>query len=321
MKSFPKFKLVIAAILFSTTGFAAGDALNEAINSPMVWAFTLAIVILIMALWALNKALNTIKWMTAKDKAEAADEVAVEQAPENTILHALTDAVPVENEEDILLDHDYDGIKELDNNLPPWWKYGFYITIVWGIGYFIAYHVLGSYPLQDEEFKIEMAEENAKVEAYIASLGAAVDESNVVALTDESNLAKGRTIFKQKCVACHLDDGGGNAIGPNLTDDYWINGDGSIAEIFKVVKYGGSDGSGMQSWDGELSAQKMQQVASFVLSLRGTTPAAPKDPQGEYYPLNTEESADAEMPAEDAENAAEETEESVTESTDEAGAE
>lgn len=296
MIRFPKKIFTLAILLSSTSAFAAGEAMNEAINNPVIWAFGVAIGMLLLTLWALNKALNTIKWMSARDKAEAEQEVEVKQ--ESAILQALTDSVPIENEQDILLDHNYDGIMELDNNLPPWWKYGFYLTIIWGIGYLFVYHVFGTYPLQAEEFQNEMAEGNAQVEEYIASLGALVDESNVVYLEDASSLSKGKTIFKQKCVACHLDDGGGNAIGPNLTDDYWINGDGTIAEVFKVLKYGGRENSGMQSWDGELSAQKMQQVSSFVLSLRGSTPAVPKDPQGEFYPVKAETEATEEMPAE-----------------------
>ena len=316
MIRFPKKLFVLAILLSSSSAFAAGEAMNEAINNPMVWAFSIAIAMLLLTLWALNKALNTIKWMSAKDKVEA--EAVVEVKQESAILQALTDSVPIENEQDILLDHNYDGIMELDNNLPPWWKYGFYLTIIWGIGYFLAYQVFGVYPLQDEEFKIEMAEGNAEVEEYIASLGALVDESNVVYLEDAASISKGKSIFGQKCVACHLSDGGGNAIGPNLTDDYWINGDGTITEVFKVLKYGGRENSGMQSWDGELSAQKMQQVSSYVLSLRGTTPAVAKDPQGEFYPVVQSEEAveetTGEMPEESEEGiVTEDTENTSTE--------
>ena len=311
MNRFPKKIMTLAVLLSSSSAFAAGEAINEAINDPMFWAFGLAISMLLLTLWALNKALNTIKWMSAKDKVESEEVVEVKQ--ESAILSALTDAVPIENEHDILLDHNYDGIMELDNNLPPWWKYGFYLTIIWAIGYFLAYQVFGMYPLQEEEFKIEMAEGNAEVEEYIASLGALVDESNVVFLEDAASISKGKNIFAQKCVACHLSDAGGNAIGPNLTDDYWINGDGSMVEIFKVLKYGGRENSGMQSWDGELSAQKMQQVSSFVMSLRGSTPAVAKDPQGEFYPVSKVEEITEEMPLE--------TDVNVTEGTENIGVE
>jgi len=311
MNRFPKKIMTLAVLLSSSSAFAAGEAINEAINDPMFWAFGLAISMLLLTLWALNKALNTIKWMSAKDKVESEEVVEVKQ--ESAILSALTDAVPIENEHDILLNHNYDGIMELDNNLPPWWKYGFYLTIIWAIGYFLAYQVFGMYPLQEEEFKIEMAEGNAEVEEYIASLGALVDESNVVFLEDAASISKGKNIFAQKCVACHLSDAGGNAIGPNLTDDYWINGDGSMVEIFKVLKYGGRENSGMQSWDGELSAQKMQQVSSFVMSLRGSTPAVAKDPQGEFYPVSKVEEITEEMPLE--------TDVNVTEGIENTGAE
>lgn len=302
MNRFPKKIFTIAVVLSSTSAFAETGT-NQPIANPIYWALAAAVGMLLLTLWALNKALNTIKWMSTRDKALAEDVVEVKQ--ENSIFDALTDAVPIENEQDILLDHDYDGIMELDNNLPPWWKYGFYLTIIWSVGYFLAYQVFGMFPLQEEEYKIEMAEGKAEVEKYIASLGALVDESNVVFLEDAASLSKGKKIFAQKCVACHLADGGGNAIGPNLTDDYWINGDGSITEVFKVVKYGGRENSGMQSWDGELSAQKMQEVSSYIMSLRGSTPAVAKDPQGEFYPAN---------------GGGETTEEVVTEGTEDTGA-
>ena len=156
MIRFPKKIFTLAILLSSTSAFAAGEAMNEAINNPVIWAFGVAIGMLLLTLWALNKALNTIKWMSARDKAEAEQEVEVKQ--ESAILQVLTDSVPIENEQDILLDHNYDGIMELDNNLPPWWKYGFYLTIIWGIGYLFVYHVFGTYPLQAEEFQNEMAE-------------------------------------------------------------------------------------------------------------------------------------------------------------------
>ena len=300
MSRFPKTKVITAMLMLgSIPAFAAGEAINEALNSFMVWAFIIAAVMLLMALFALNKALNTIKLITFKKQNRT-----VEALSEGSIFSALTDAVPVEKEHDILLDHNYDGIMELDNNLPPWWKYGFYLTIIWGIGYFLSVHVFLTTPLQDEEFRTEMAEENANVEAYIASMGEAVDEYNIETLVDAGDLNKGKDIFAITCAACHLADGGGNAIGPNLTDDYWINGDGSIAEVFKVVKYGGSEGSGMQSWSGELSAKKMQQVSSYIMSLRGSTPAVAKEPQGEHFPAKAEvpaaeEGTDEEVVTED----------------------
>lgn len=192
----------------------------------------------------------------------------------------MTDAVPVENEEEIDLNHDYDGIRELDNNLPPWWKGLFYVSIIWAIGYLFHYHVLGNGKLQLEEYETEMAEAELAREEYLKKAANLVDENNVTVLTDAGDLAKGKSIFELKCSLCHRKDGGGE-IGPNLTDEYWING-GGISNIFSVIKYGRTQ-KGMISWQGQLKPQEMQQVASYIVSLKGSNPTDPKKAEGEIW--------------------------------------
>ena len=273
---------IIAVLAFSSPAFAAGEGLKDAFNSTMVWAFAIAVFFLLVALAALNKALNTIKIMSLHKAGITEKEVEVKVAEQGSLMKTLTDAVPIEKEADILLDHDYDGIKELDNNLPPWWLWGFYITIIYAVVYLILFHVTGTAPLSDEEFDNEMAQAKEEVNEYLARMGDMVDENNVTVLTDAGDLEAGKNLFTTNCVACHLTDGGGS-IGPNLTDDYWINGDGSVVEVFKVVKYGGRPAKGMLPWKDQMSPKQMQQVSSYVMSLRGTTPANPKDPEGEKY--------------------------------------
>lgn len=192
----------------------------------------------------------------------------------------LTDAVPLTEEESILLNHDYDGIMELDNNLPPWWKWGFYISIVAGIIYLMNFHVLKISPLQAEEYEISMQEAEIEVAEYLKAQALNVDEYSVVPLTDIGDINSGKELFNQYCVACHLETGAG-VVGPNLTDDYWIHGD-QINDIFKTIKYGAENG--MKSWKDELNPVQMQQVSSYILTLRGTNPPNPKEPQGDYYP-------------------------------------
>jgi cytochrome c oxidase cbb3-type subunit 3 len=188
----------------------------------------------------------------------------------------MTRAVPVEKESDILLDHDYDGIKELDNALPPWWKYGFYITIVVAFVYIYAFHVSGDGKNPEQEYAAEMAEGMKLEEIYKAKTKNLVDENNVV-LSDATGIAEGKTLFIQSCIACHAADGGGG-IGPNLTDEFWIHG-GSMNNIYKTIKIGYAE-KGMQSWESMYSPVQMKNLASFVKSLQGTKPAVPKDPQG-----------------------------------------
>lgn len=189
----------------------------------------------------------------------------------------MTRAVPVEKEADVLLDHDYDGIKELDNALPPWWKYGFYITIVIGIIYLFNFHVWGTGKNPDQEYADQMAEGLRLEEQYKARTKDIVDENNLT-LSDAEGTAAGKALFTQSCVACHAADGGGG-IGPNLTDKYWIHG-GKLNEVYKTIKIGYPE-KGMQSWQSMYSPLQMKNLASFVKSLQGAKTANPKEPQGD----------------------------------------
>jgi len=194
----------------------------------------------------------------------------------------MTRAVPLEKEADVLLDHDYDGIKELDNALPPWWKYGFYITIVIGVIYLYHFHISGNGKNPEQEYAVEMMAGAKQEEEYKAKTKDLVDENNVT-LSDASGIAAGKELFIQSCVACHAADGGGG-IGPNLTDNYWIHGS-SMNDIYKTIKVGYPE-KGMQSWQSMFSPVQMKNIASFVHSLKGNKPANPKDPQGDLIQEN-----------------------------------
>ena len=189
-------------------------------------------------------------------------------------------AASIEKEKDILLDHNYDGIQELDNSLPPWWKYGFYLTIVVSVIYLYRFHISHDGQSQAEEFVAEMQKGEEEKAAYLATSANNVDESNVTQLTDAGEVAAGKELFVKTCAACHVADGGGN-VGPNLTDEYWLHG-GSIKDVFKSIKYGWQD-KGMKSWKDDYSPKQIQELASFVKSLKGTHPAVPKAPQGDLY--------------------------------------
>lgn len=198
------------------------------------------------------------------------------------------DAVPIEREGEITMHHAYDGIRELDNRLPPWWVNMFILTIVWSVGYMWYYHWGGNGPSQAEEYEKSM--EKAKKERAIALAGRAdaVDESNVTALTDASALGEGELIYKNVCAACHGQQGEGT-VGPNFTDEYWIHG-GGIKNIFRVIKYGVPE-KGMISWQSQLKPADMQKVASYILTMQGTNPPNPKAPQGEIWKEETEQKA------------------------------
>lgn len=190
------------------------------------------------------------------------------------------DSKPMTKEETILLDHEYDGIKELDNNLPPWWKNLFYLTIIFAVGYMLYYHVFDG-PTQEMEYDREVAAANIAIAEYKKNNPDLIDASTVEMLTDASDINAGKSIYDTNCAVCHRPDGGGG-IGPNLTDEYWILG-GDIASVYNVVSEGGRAGKGMVAWKGELNPLEIAQVSSYILTLQGTDPADAKGPEGDLY--------------------------------------
>ena len=184
---------------------------------------------------------------------------------------------PIEKESELDLGHDYDGIRELDNRLPPWWLYGFFCTILFGCIYMYRYHVAHSAPLQAEEYRIAVQEADARKAEFLKKTANNVDENTVKLLTSKTDLDAGKTIFETTCFACHGKNGEG-VVGPNLTDSYWLHG-GTISDIFKTIKYGYPD-KGMKSWKDDYSPSQIAQLSSYVKSLGGTNPPNAKAPQG-----------------------------------------
>lgn len=214
--------------------------------------------------------------------------------------------------DDKLLEHDYDGIRELDNDLPRWWVWLFYISIAWSVLYVLYYHVFGigyssadQYRQEVDPNYVRLATANDKALGVIpqyhspmysperdAAFSAGTkpvrvayrderretDTTTYVALTDQADVDAGKAIFLKTCATCHgtLAEG---KIGPNLTDNYWIHGAG-MTNVVKTIKYGFPT-KGMLAWRGELKPQQILQVASYILSLHGSNPPNPKPPQGE----------------------------------------
>jgi len=195
-------------------------------------------------------------------------------------MKSMTKAHELGTEEDIMLDHDYDGIKELDNVLPPWWLYGFYITIAISIYYIFQIFYNPDEYSQAKEFNIEVTQGKEAVEAYKAANPDKFDNSNIVAFTDAENIAKGKELFTTKtCFACHLNDLGGS-IGPNLTDNKWILG-GDVKSLFNTISKGGRPDKGMIAWESTITREERIQLASYIISMQGTQPAAPKAAEGD----------------------------------------
>lgn len=205
---------------------------------------------------------------------------ALQKAPAFAKLkYSLTKAVPLDKEEDIMMDHDYDGIKELDNKVPPWFNYLFYGTIGFAIIYMFIFHIFHIKPLMLDEYLSELKTAEVQREELIKT-GALINEKTVTLLTDVSSLENGKNTFMANCTPCHGTKGEGT-VGPNLTDDFWIHG-GGINNIFATIK-NGVPAKGMISWQSLLNPKKIQEVASYVISLHGTNPPNGKPPEGDKY--------------------------------------
>ncbi|EIA08294.1 cbb3-type cytochrome c oxidase N-terminal domain-containing protein [Flavobacterium frigoris] len=255
------------------------------IKYPMVSLFLLFFLFLLIAIEITIKAIDNITYQMLteeqKIKLEEQSNLSFRESDwYQTLMQKLTKTEPIENEGNLLLNHDYDGIKELDNNLPPWWVYLFYGCIVFALVYMVRFEIMGGDD-QEMELKKELAQAKIDVAEYMKTAPDLMDEKTVTLLTEPADLAIGKTIFMENCAACHRADAGGQ-IGPNLTDDKWILG-GGIKNVFHTLVNGGRDGKGMISWKGTLKPKEMQKVASYVLSLKGSNPKDPKAPDGEVW--------------------------------------
>jgi cytochrome c oxidase cbb3-type subunit III len=184
-----------------------------------------------------------------------------------------------EPKDPLLLDHEVDGIKELDNNLPRWWVWLFYLTIIFSVIYMGYYHVFHAGELQAKEYAREFKRGEEIKSTVIAKF-----ESSLGSLAPETNsltLSKGQQTFMTMCAPCHRPDGGG-LVGPNLCDDYWIHGSNFIDNLKTIIN--GVPEKGMITWRGVLKPSEIQAVASYIYTLRGTKPPNPKPPENQQQP-------------------------------------
>lgn len=270
------FKYIASFLLFAVSAFSApAQDATKTQGNPDAWLYWTTAAVLFAIFFFLgvvlysansvlkkeNKAFTFNKWWTSMNR------------------RFFTKAVPVEREEDILLDHDYDGIKELDNALPPWWKYGFYFTIAVAALYLLRFHVWKTGPDPQQEYDQEMKLAAAETEEYRKKAGDIVDEKTVT-MADAAGIEEGNKLFHSNCFACHGAKGEGG-VGPNLTDNYWLHG-GTINEVFKTIKYGVPE-KGMQSWQKAYPPSQIKNLAGYVKSLAGTNPPNAKAPQGDLF--------------------------------------
>ena len=281
--------VVTGLLLLLTSSVMAQEnaaAIQTAVVNPKTYGglsafvFFSMITVIFVELLAILVLLYNIRFLLKADKVKATEtkEALVTAKSFSAWWSRINKFKPVEQESDLELDHEYDGIRELDNRLPPWWLYGFYATIIFGVIYLWRYHVSYSAPLSKEEFEISVKKADEEVKAYLAQKGESVDENTVTVSVEPTDIAEGKKIYTAACVACHKDDGGG-MVGPNLTDDYWLHG-GDVKSIFKTIKYGIN---AMPQWQTSYSNKQIAQVTSYVMSLHGANPPGAKTAEGQLF--------------------------------------
>jgi cytochrome c oxidase cbb3-type subunit 3 len=289
VKMFIGFLLMLATpvSVFAQDSGSSGMDPQAMVSVMALFVLIIAVLVLMVAVYTLS----LLKVAMQKEQPEA-EMVAQKERRRNWFWDRFNKSVPQEREATILLDHNYDGIRELDNHLPPWWTAFFYFSIVFGVIYMLVYHVFSVAPLPGELYNISVAEAQAAAAERLAATeeeGGGIDESTVAFSDDPAVIDSGKKIYDMQCASCHRNDGGGN-IGPNLTDEYWLHG-GSMSDIYKSVKYGIPE-KGMISWEPLLSPEQMRDVSSYIITLAGTNPPNAKAPQGEVYQPEADE-ADA----------------------------
>jgi cytochrome c oxidase cbb3-type subunit 3 len=181
------------------------------------------------------------------------------------------------DEKHLLLDHDYDGIQELNHPLPNWWNVIFYFSVFFGFGYFIYYQIMSGPTLRDE-FKNDYAKVVAAQDEF-KKLNSAFKEEKYLAIANVEGIKKGAEVFVNNCLPCHAEGGKGD-IGPNLTDAHWLVAQGTPETIYNVV-FNGSEANGMPPWNEVLSSEEIYHSVAYVMSLKNTNVKGGKEPQGE----------------------------------------
>lgn len=283
--SYVRVPLIFAIVLVAMEYFIDSGDRPAFVKYPMVALFLGVFLFLLVAIEIVISAVDKVTYSILSDEQkkqlEEAQAVPFTQSEfYKKWMAKLTRSKEIEKEIEVMLDHEYDGIKELDNVLPPWWVYLFYGTIIFGCIYLFRFHVIKEYN-QIEEFESQMEIARAEVEKYKLTAPDIMSVDKVILLTDEASIAKGKELFATNCAACHKPDGGGS-IGPNLTDEYWILG-GGVKNIFNTIMEGGREGKGMVPWKATIKPSDIQKIASYIVTLQGSNPADAKPAEGDKW--------------------------------------
>ncbi|WP_128547511.1 cbb3-type cytochrome c oxidase N-terminal domain-containing protein [Larkinella soli] len=259
-------------------GFAAPGAESPLIQIKTTEDLVLAVILGLLAMAAglllvvtLGLYFSVREWIKPAGEAKPAVEPL-------TLWQRFAGLVPLKRENELMMEHSYDGIQELDNPTPPWFMLLFYGTIAIGLVYLVVYHVIGDGDVMVQEYTQEVAIAERQREIYLKKVAGSINENTVTVVKDAPAIESGKALFNQYCTACHGESAEGK-VGPNLTDEYWLHG-GNIKAVFHTIAEGVPE-KGMVPWKKQLNPLQIQQVASYILNLKGTNPPNAKEPQGE----------------------------------------
>lgn len=270
--------MAISSSAFAQDAAAKATSTAKTIGGMPASTFYVLATVIFLELFIIIAMLINIKFLlkTEKEKVMAESGLEAEEAKKSQLSwwDKFNSLRPITQESELDLGHDYDGIRELNNRLPPWWLYGFYLTILFAAIYLWRFHVSHNGPSSKQEYDRSVASAELRIKEYLKTKGDAVDENTVKLITAKDELAEGKVIFEKSCATCHLVSGAG-LVGPNLTDDFWIHGN-DIKSLFKTIRYGIN---AMPPWQNAYSNKQIAQVASYIKTLHGTNPANPKKPE------------------------------------------
>lgn len=276
---------IVVMTLMSSSAFAQEAATTQAATNPYFshlsqTSFYILVSVIVLELAVVISLLFLLRFLVGIQRKRKPAKAVVPGKPAISWMEKLnnTKTVDAASEENEDMGHNFDGIRELNNPTPPWWKWGFAFTVCFGIVYFWRTEISHSAPGQLEELAAAEAKAAESKAEYLKKAANKIDENNVTLLTDAGDIAAGQKMFISNCAPCHGPQGQG-VVGPNLTDDYWLHG-GKINEVFKTIKYGVAD-KGMKSWQEDFSPKQLAQLVSFIKSIHGSNPPNAKEPQGQ----------------------------------------
>ncbi|UOX33333.1 c-type cytochrome [Flavobacterium sediminilitoris] len=280
--SYVRVPLIFAVVFAGMEFFIDSGDKPAFIKYPMVSLFLGVFLFLLVAIEIVISAVDKVTYqLLTEEQKKQLEEAQSISFTESKFYKSLTRSKSIEQEADVMLDHDYDGIKELDNVLPPWWVYLFYGCVIFAVVYLVRFHVIGDYT-QKEEYEMEMMKAEKEHEEYLKTAPDLVNVDNVELLTDDASIEEGKKVFEaNNCFSCHGQNLQGG-IGPNLVDKFWING-GGVKNIFKLVSEGSTTNPVMAPWKEVIKPADIQKLASYIISLEGSNPKEAKEAEGEIW--------------------------------------